>query len=139
MSASPEADRPADVVVTHDGDDRFTIAMRGHTVTVDQPVDAGGDDTAPTPTELFIASLASCVGFYARRYLKRHDLPVEGLKVDSWYELGGRPAQVTKFVVEVTVPEGVPAERREPLLAMATHCTIHNTLLNPPHVDITLV
>jgi hypothetical protein len=45
--------------------DRFAIDARGHTITVDQPADVGGADTAPTPTELFVASLAGCVGFYA--------------------------------------------------------------------------
>ncbi|MFN8082616.1 MAG: OsmC family protein [Dermatophilaceae bacterium] len=132
-------EKAPDVVVAHHGGDRFGASIRGHEVLVDQPVAAGGEDTAPTPTELFVASLATCVGFYARRYLARHDLPTDGLSVDAWFELGGRPAQVTTFVVRLHVPAGVPEERRAPLLAMASHCTIHNTLLNPPHVDIALV
>src|SRR5450759_5286628 len=67
--------------VEHRGDDKFDINIRGHVVRVDQPVKDGGEDTAPTPTELFIASLASCVAFYARRYRARHDLPTDGLAV----------------------------------------------------------
>ena len=51
------------VHVDHLAADRFEIGVRGHVLTVDQPVDAGGEDTAPTPTELFIASRASCVAF----------------------------------------------------------------------------
>jgi putative redox protein len=39
----------------------------------------GGGDVGPTPTELFVAGLASCVAFYARRYLRRHDIDAEGL------------------------------------------------------------
>lgn len=35
--------------VRHLGGDRFAIDVRGHTLTVDQPVDAGGQDTAVTP------------------------------------------------------------------------------------------
>ena len=53
------------VTVTHDVGDRFDIAIRGHVVHVDQPESDGGSDTGPTPTELFVASLASCVAFYA--------------------------------------------------------------------------
>jgi putative redox protein len=41
-------------------------------VLTDQPVAGGGQDTAVTPTELLIASLASCVAFYAGRFLLRH-------------------------------------------------------------------
>ena len=47
--------------VEHRGEDRFDINVRGHVLRVDQPRTDGGQDTAPTPTELFVASLASCV------------------------------------------------------------------------------
>ena len=43
------------------GGDAYTISVRGHVLRVDQPTDAGGGDTGPTPTELFVASLAACV------------------------------------------------------------------------------
>lgn len=119
--------------------DRFDIAIRGHRLTVDQPTSAGGADTAPTPTELFVAGLASCVGFYARRYLARHGLPTDGLAVRSSYELGGRPARVTQVRLDVELPDGVPPERRDALLAVASHCTVHNSLEEPPDVAITLV
>lgn len=34
----------------------YEVAVRGHLVRVNQPVDAGGQDSGPTPTELFVAS-----------------------------------------------------------------------------------
>lgn len=124
--------------VEHRGGDRFDISVRGHIISVDQPVKDGGDDTAPTPTELFIASLASCVAFYARRYLARHHLPTEGLAVEATFDMGSRPARVAGIALRVILPDGVPAERRDPLLAVATHCTVHNTLETTPDVSITL-
>ena len=124
--------------VEHRGGDQFDINVRGHVVRVDQAVKDGGDDTAPTPTELFIASLASCVAFYARRYLARHNLPTEGLAVEATFEMGARPARVSGIDIRLIVPDGVPAERLDPLLAVATHCTVHNTLATTPEVSITL-
>jgi uncharacterized OsmC-like protein len=124
--------------VRHLDGDRFEIDVRGHVVTVDQPVEDGGTDTAPTPTELFVAGLASCVAFYARRYLVRHDLPVDGLAVRSDFEMGSRPARVASIRVELSLPHGVPTERREALLAVASHCTVHNTLDEPPRVTVEL-
>lgn len=125
--------------VTHEGGDRFTIAVRGHEFSVDQPVDDGGTDQAPTPTELFVASLASCVAFYAGRYLRRHELPVDGLAVHAEYTIAPRPARVGELRLELVVPSGVPAARRDALLAVASHCTVHNTLMNAPHVSIAMV
>jgi putative redox protein len=126
------------ITVRHLGGDRFTMDVRGHTITVDQPDDAGGEDTAPTPTELFVAGLASCVAFYARRYLVRHAIPDDGLEVAMDYALGGRPTRVTDVAIRITPPAGLPAERRAAFLAVASHCTVHNTLHEPPVVDIAL-
>src|SRR6266536_1512116 len=66
------------LAVTHLHTDAYEIDIRGHRLTVDQPVEAGGENLGPTPTELFAASLAACVGFYAGRFLRRHGLAVEG-------------------------------------------------------------
>ena len=127
-----------DSVTVHPvGGERFDITVRGHVVTVDQPP-PGGDDTAPTPTELFVASLAGCVAFYAQRYLVRHDLPVDGLAVHARWQMAQRPARVAQVAVEVQVPPGIPPDRQQALLAVASHCTVHNTLLDPPEVTIGL-
>ena len=126
------------IAVRHLDGDRFSISIRAHTVTVDQPVADGGADTAPTPTELFVASLAGCVAFYAHRYLARHQLPTEGLGVTATYLMASRPARVSEIAVDIDLPENVPSERREGLLAVASHCTVHNTLDDPPVVRISL-
>ena len=122
--------------VRHVRGDRFEIDVRGHVVAVDQPVEDGGQDTAPTPTELFVAGLTSCVGFYARRYLVRHSLPDEGLTVTSHFAMAAKPARVADIDIEITWPEGVPADRREALLAVASHCTVHNSLTHRPRVRV---
>jgi putative redox protein len=124
--------------VGHVENDLFEISIRGHRVPVDQPVQDGGDDTAPTPTELFVSSLAACVAFYARRYLDRHGLPATGLGVDVDYEMASRPARVGRIAVRLRVPDGVPEEKLAALLAVASHCTVHNSLESPPAVRIDL-
>ena len=127
-----------ELVVHHLDGDRFAIDVRGHTLLVDQPTDAGGSDTAPTPTELFVAGLASCVAFYARRYLARHQFDSNGMTVSASYEIGGRPTRVHGIKILVTPPVGLPTERRDAFLAVASHCTVHNTLTAPADVEIGL-
>jgi uncharacterized OsmC-like protein len=126
------------VRVDHKAGDRFEINIRQHVLSVDQPAAEGGEDAAPTPTELFVGSLASCVGFYARRFLARHDLPTEGLSVTADFDMDSRPARVSDMRLHIRVPDGVPEERRAGLLAVARHCTIHNSLQQPPQVRIEL-
>ncbi|MFG2043751.1 OsmC family protein [Dactylosporangium sp. NPDC048998] len=117
----------------------YEIAVRGHRILVDQPTDAGGTDLAPTPTELFVAALASCVAFYAGRYLTRHGYSRDGLSVDAGFEFAAdRPARVAAVRLDLHVPPGVPRDRWAALQAVASHCTVHNTLEQPPRVDLTL-
>jgi LmbE family N-acetylglucosaminyl deacetylase/uncharacterized OsmC-like protein len=124
--------------VDHRGGDRFEISIRDHVVTVDQPEDAGGEDLGPTPTELFVAGLASCVAFYARRYLRRHHLAEEGLVVEAAYRMASKPARVGSVEIRIQPPQGLPDERREGLLAVAGHCTVHNSITTPPDISIEL-
>jgi uncharacterized OsmC-like protein len=129
---------PLSLRVDHEAGDRFRIQVRGHQVVVDQPATMGGDDVGPTPTELFVASLTACVGFYARRYLARHDLDATGLAVEASYTMASKPSRVGEVTLRLVVPAGVPHERQAALMAMAGHCTVHNTLTVAPEVDIVL-
>jgi uncharacterized OsmC-like protein len=117
----------------------YAVSVRGHQLMVDQPADAGGMDMAPTPTELFVASLAACVAFYAGRYLTRHGYNRDGLAVRAAFDMAtDRPARVSRIRLTVTVPGDLPAERRPALHAVVSHCTVHNSLTVPPAVAIDL-
>ncbi|MFF4582655.1 OsmC family protein [Streptomyces sp. NPDC001389] len=125
--------------VTHVDGDAYVVDVGGHRLRVDQPTDAGGTDTAPTPTEMFAASLATCVAFYAGRYLLRHDLPRAGLVVRAEFTMAtDRPARVAAVRIVIVPPPQLPEGRRAGLLAVASHCTVHNTLQRPPDIDIGL-
>ncbi|MFI1991484.1 OsmC family protein [Actinoplanes sp. NPDC020271] len=115
----------------------YEILVRGHRCTVDQPVASGGVDAGPTPTELFVAALASCVAFYAGQWLTRHGYPRTGLAVDADFDMGERPTRVTEIRLRVHVPAEVPKEQWLGLHAVASHCTVSNTLMRPPVVTVT--
>lgn len=99
----------------------------------------GGENTAPTPVELFVASLAGCVAYYAGRFLARHGITREGLGVQVAYRMAAdRPARVAAIDLSVTVPAALPAHRRPALRSVIEHCTVHNSLADPPSVRIDL-
>jgi uncharacterized OsmC-like protein len=132
-------DLPGRVTVRHVDGDAYAIAVRGHGMLTDQAVADGGKDAAATPTELLVASLASCVAFYTGRYLVRHGLDRAGLAVTAEFAMAaGRPARVGAVRLRITVPGGVPLQRTDALLAVASHCTVHNTLRQQPDVSIEL-
>jgi uncharacterized OsmC-like protein len=132
-------DLPGRVTVRHVDGDAYMITARGHGVLTDQVVADGGTDAAATPTELLVSSLASCVAFYTGRYLVRHGLDRAGLAVTAEFAMAaGRPARVGAVRLRITVPGGVPPQRTAALLAVASHCAVHNTLRQQPDVSIEL-
>ncbi|WP_405653212.1 OsmC family protein [Streptomyces sp. NBC_00019] len=75
------AEPPGRLEVTHVANRAFAVFVRDHELTVDQPVEAGGDNDGPTPVELFVASLASCVASGAARFLQLLGQPYPHLRV----------------------------------------------------------
>ena len=128
-----------DIAVTHLTGDRFAVQVRGHRLEVDQPVADGGQDAGPTPTELFTASLATCVGFYAERFLRRHGLEADRLRVDCHATMSAdRPARVAAISLRIGGLPELPPNRRDALLAVVEHCTVHNSIREAPEIEIGL-
>lgn len=125
------------ISVEYRGGDRFDIGVGRHVVVVDQPAAEGGGDAGPTPTELFVASLAACVGHYARRFLARHGIPADGLRVAAEFEMSrARPVRVAAVTLDVVVLAELPPERVAALTAVVSHCTVHNSINRAPEVGI---
>lgn len=107
------------------------VMIRGHRLVLDQPVDEGGADQGPTPTELFVAALAACSVHYARAYLRQHDH--EEVGADCSFETSeGTPHRVTEIDLTLELPATLDEHRLSAALRAAGHCTVHNTLAVPP-------
>lgn len=117
---------------------RFRADVGGHVLTFDQPIHAGGTDMGPSPTDVFVASLAGCVAYYVERFLERHAVDAQGLRVVTDFEMANHPSRVADIELAVVIPAGLPDELRAPLLAVAEHCTVHNSIVTAPHVRIEL-
>lgn len=125
-----------EVNVLHEGGDRYRVEIGRHALTVDQP-DTG--DAGPTPTDLFVASLASCVAHYAGRFFARHGIDPDGFGVAASFAMSAdRPARVGRIDLGLQLPRGFPDELRERLAAVVDHCTVHNSITTPPVVRVEL-
>jgi uncharacterized OsmC-like protein len=127
------------VIATYRCGDRFDLELRGHRLVVDQPLGEGGGDQGPTPTELFVASLAGCVGFFAERFLRRHELAAEELRVEAVASMSSdRPARIGEINLQLTGLPPMPAGRRAALRAVVERCTVHNSIRQAPQIRIKL-
>jgi len=75
--------------VTFDGGKVITAHIGGHTIRTDQPVNSGGQNSAPAPFELFFkASIGTCAGIYVKSFCDQRNIPSENIKIIQTSEYG---------------------------------------------------
>ena len=128
------------ITVEHRGGGRLALDIRGHEVLVDQPQEANGSDTGPTPEELFVGGLAACVAYFGELYLSRHGLLHDDFRVECSFEMAtDRPPRVASIELRVPAPAGLDAAHHEQLQRVLEHCAVHNSMRLPPDVRIAVV
>ena len=125
--------------IRYEGGLRFVITARGHECTVDVPQSKGGTDAGPTSPELFVGALGTCIGIYVVDYYQRAKLPTEGLALEVEFDTAEDPSRITEIRVRVNLPPGIPEQRLRALQKVAESCLVHQTLLQAPQIEISLV
>lgn len=127
------------MTVDYSGKYEFHAKVRGHEIVSDQPVAKHGEDHGPTPPELLIASLGSCIAIYAVFFAEKHpEISLAGMKVELEWERAEGPTRIGEISAKVTIPGGVPEHFRDALHRSMEACLIHNTLTHCPKVELTL-
>ena len=128
-------ERTADVVSVSVAGYEARVTVRGHELTVDEPAEDGGKDTGPTPTELLLASLASCYTLALRWAAKHRSLPLGDVQVTASGSYNG-----LKFAaIRLNVAGDLPPGQESVLLRDASRvCYVSNTLAASVPVEITL-
>ncbi|MGD0888945.1 MAG: OsmC family protein, partial [Acidobacteriaceae bacterium] len=127
-----------EVHVEHVGAVQFEIKARQHTIACDQPEALGGFDEGMTPPELLLSALASCAAYYAVAYLKKKGFAAPGTRVSVSADKVQNAARMDNFKIALSVPIDLSEENRAGLEQAVHHCLIHNTLLHPPTIGLTI-
>jgi putative redox protein len=114
-------------VARRTGTYRHTVDVRNHHLSVDEPLDVGGDDSAPSPQELLAASLAACTAITVEMYAQRKGWDLGYIEVECDYTPAERGCP-TKFELVLRLPEDASDEKVERLQVIAAKCPVHRTL-----------
>lgn len=106
---------------------KHIVQVRDHQVTVDEPLESGGDDAGPDPQELLAVSLASCTAITMEMYAGRKGWDIGHVEVDVEYSPAERGCP-TKFDLILRVPADLPEEQVERLKVIAAKCPVHRAL-----------
>ncbi len=124
-------DAASEIVVTLPGGRRVEARVGQHRVLTDQPPSNGGEDTAPTPFQLFLASLATCAGIFLQAFCSKRKIPYQDIQIIERPTFSGDGALVA-IELELKVPRDFPAEYRTAVLRVIDQCSVKRVLQSPP-------
>lgn len=114
------------------------LSMRGHLLVADEPVDNGGKDAGPTPSELVLAGLAACTASTLRMYIDRKDWEVERIDLElSIQTEKTETGQISRIDRVINITGNITDEQKARLLEIADKCPVHKLLTNPIEIKTT--
>ena len=64
-----------------EGNKKVSANLNGTIIRTDQPLQAGGNGSAPAPFDLFLASIGTCAGIYVKGFCDQRGIPSDNIKI----------------------------------------------------------
>jgi putative redox protein len=125
-----------DIAVDFPGGARVDAHWDSFTVPTDQPQAFGGDNSAPSPFGLFLASLATCAGYYVYGFCKARGIPMDGIKLIQRTEQDPKNKMTSKISIEIQLPPDFPKEYASAVIRAAESCLVKKHLEHPPSFEV---
>jgi putative redox protein len=129
-----------EIKVTFPGGKKVNAEMNGIVIPTDQPVEDGGEGTAPSPFHYFLASLGTCAGIYVLGFCQQRQIATDGLALTQQMEFvtdeGGKK-RLARVAIEIDLPPGFPEKYRNAVVKAAGLCSVKKVIADPPEFVIT--
>jgi putative redox protein len=122
-----------EMIIDFPGDSRVDAHFGNFTVATDQPPVA----RAPSPFEIFLASIGTCAGIYVLGFCRQRNLPMEGIRIIERINHNPATHMVDSIDLEIQVPTGFPENYRDSLIRSAELCAVKKHLEKPPVFNVT--
>jgi ribosomal protein S12 methylthiotransferase accessory factor len=122
-----------EILVDFPGGSRVDAHFGKFTVATDQPPMAG----APTPFDLFLASIATCAGIYVLGFCQQRGLSTEGVQIIQHIHPNPANGMIDEIDLDILVPPAFPEKYRDSLVRSAELCKVKKHLEKPPKFNIT--
>jgi ribosomal protein S12 methylthiotransferase accessory factor len=97
---------------------------------------SGGENSAPSPFELFLASLGTCAGFYVLSFCQQREINPAAIEIRQSMEYDPRTHLITMLNIEIILPADFPEKYRAAVVQAAQLCTVKKHLENPPKFNL---
>jgi len=113
--------------------------FKGHVHRTDQPEKAGGEDSAPAPFDVFLASIATCSGYYALRFCQQREIPIDGLELALEPVRDPEKGRLAKIRLELKLPAEFPEKYRRAIVRSIDQCAVKRHIMEPPEFETEIV
>ncbi|MFH0895322.1 MAG: OsmC family protein [Bacteroidota bacterium] len=127
-----------EMIISFDGNKKVSAHWHGFTIATDQPESAGGENSAPTPFDLFLASMGTCAGIYVKGFCDQRGIPTEGIRLVQHMTWDNDKKVMSHFNIDIEVPADFPEKYHHAVVAAAEQCTVKRHFTNIPEFQITL-
>jgi ribosomal protein S12 methylthiotransferase accessory factor len=107
-----------------------------HTIETDQPARGGGDDSAPAPFDLFLASIGTCAGIYALGFMQQRGIDPTGSSISMSPQFDPTVGLISKIDIDLKLPEGFPEKYKAAVINAMNLCAVKKHLHQPPEFAI---
>lgn len=121
----------AEIVVTLPGGRRIDAQVGRHVIHTDQPEGSGGEDSAPSPFDLFLASLGTCAGIFVQGFCAKRGLPSDGIRIIE-RPVFGPDGVLASVALDIELPASFPEKYREALVRVAEQCSVKRAVAAQP-------
>ena len=128
-----------EIIVSFPGGTRVDTEIGGHIIKSDQPAQAGGEDSAPAPFSLFLASIGTCAGYYVLSFCRQRRISTEGIRVVQRLHKNPESKMVEVIGLDIEVPPGFPEKYHDALVRAANQCAVKKHLETPPRFEVRTV
>jgi ribosomal protein S12 methylthiotransferase accessory factor len=123
--------------ITFPGGARVDANFGGFSLKTDQPVQGGGQGSAPTPFATFLASIGTCAGIYVLGFCQQRGIPTEGIKIVQRMHSDRTTGLVGQIDLDIQLPPDFPAKYRDAVIRSAEQCAVKKHLEHPPIFNVT--
>ncbi|HUV36701.1 MAG TPA: OsmC family protein [Patescibacteria group bacterium] len=128
-----------DMIVSFPGNKKVDAEYKGFTIRTDQPVHAGGDNSAPAPFDFFLASIGTCSGIYVVIFCEKRNIPLDGIRIVQRMERNAETRMIEKIMLDIELPPDFPEKYRDALVKTVDLCTVKRHMFDPPEFEIRTV
>ena len=111
---------------------KIDVKFKNFLIKTDQSARNGGDETAPEPFALFLASLASCAGIYAKVFCESRKIDTSGMKLILEVFFKEKQKLIHRIELTLHVDQDFPEKYVKPIIKAMEGCAVKAQL----HPDI---